>query len=133
MDPFAEDEVAQADKPADRAGADGVHGVGLKVRHDGARDVRVKVLGVLAVPVQADRTGRRARRAAAAGVLDPKACNLNDQGTIKASEVDEAAAAVSAAAGRAAERPAAAGGRGGAGGAAGGGRRRGGRSGLRWP
>ena len=76
--------------------------------------------------------GRRARRAAAAGVLDPKVGNLNDQGTIKASEVDEAAAAVSAAAGRAAERPAAAVGRSGAGGAAGGGRRRGGRSGLRW-
>ena len=45
MDPFAEDEVAQADKPADRAGADGVHGVGLKVRHDGARDEKPNVGG----------------------------------------------------------------------------------------
>ena len=49
MSPFAEDEVVQAGEPADRAGADGVHGVGLKVRHDGVRDVRVRVLEVLAV------------------------------------------------------------------------------------
>ena len=49
MSPFAGAEVVQADEPADRAGADGVHDVGLKVRHDGSRDVRVRVLEVLAV------------------------------------------------------------------------------------